>query len=430
MIRPLDVFERALLISDRYSPFSPITVFQITPCLPPGVVGQALDLLQANHSLLCACIVVEAGRPCFRTMLQVKTDFQALLRRGETHWQAVVQQELVKRIDFQAGPLFSCVYLYSEAGNADLGEIILKFHHTIADASVIYHLTNELLELCARLQTGQPIEPAVEAPNPPVLESTFPARYKGQGRIWHSLVYAFAQIGDEIGYRWRTRGKRAPSVKGPSELHTLTLDVPEELTAALARRARKEGVTLPNLLNADLLLAANRQLYLGVRLPMRTFVFADLRPYTVPPTPPSRLGCVISMLRYTLDVNPGQSIWQHALRLQTQVIRSFRRGDKYIANLFSASLMTMFTKLKAIRMGSTGLSFTALPGTLAFSNGVEVRSIVGFASNIDLGPEITATVTSYAGHWWWGFTFFENDLSVSQAQTLVENIRNILESAL
>ena len=430
MIRPLDVFERALLISDRWSPFSPITVIQITPCLPPHILGQALDLLQANHTLLRACIVEGKGRPYFEMMPQAITSYLALARSGETHWQAVVQQELAKRIDVRSGPLFNCIYLYSEARDAGPGEIILKFHHTIADGSVIYRLFNELLELCARLQTGQAVEPAAEAPIPPRLETTFPPRYKGLERIWHSMVYALAQMDDEISYRWRARGKRIPAVKDPSNLHTLILDIPDELSAALSRRARQEGVTLPNLLNVALLLAANRQLYQGLHLPMRTFVFADLRPYTVPPTPPERLGCVISMLRYTVDVNPDQSIWQQATGLQTRVIRSFRRGDKFIANLFSASLMTMFTKLKLIRMASTALSFASLPDTPAFSNGVRVSSVVGFASNIDLGPEITATVTAYAGQMRWGLTFFENDLSIAQGQALAEEIRRLLESAL
>ncbi len=151
------------------------------------------------------------------------------------------------------------------------------------------------------------------APTPlevvPPVEEQFPLSFQGLPGSAKLTKYVFAQIADEISYQRRVRGKRTPLIHLGGHGFPLTLTLPESLVDALSKACRGKRVTMNSLLNASLLLATNRYLYTGSLIPMRTFSFADLRPYTVPPSSVEHLANYISMLRYTIDVSGESDIW-------------------------------------------------------------------------------------------------------------------------
>lgn len=424
MLRKLGVFERALFISDQHAPFNVVSVLRLEDTPETDVLLAALKILQKRHPLLKGRIQIRDKGLWFEMLPDPTFPFRTLERGGDAMWMSIVEQEMNMRLDPSLGPLFRCTYLLDGVK----GEIILTFHHSILDAASGMNLLDELLETCAALQRGQPANLPVLTVVPPV-EKRFPPAFMGLKRVLPTLIYALSQMGDETGYQWHVRGRRNPPMRNGGRGHILTLFLSESLVDELARRGRQQKVTLNSLLNAALMLAVNRHLYGGQATPMRTFTFADLRPYTVPPTPAENLANYISMLRLTLNVSGGRDIWNLAKELHAKIYRSLKRGDKFIASLMSESLMKMFTTLKSMRMGSTALNYSGVVPVKPRYGDIRVTGLHGFLSSYDLGPELSSQARLFNDQIWWDFMYLDTDMDRALAGKIVEEIRLILENA-
>jgi hypothetical protein len=414
MLRKLGTFERALTLSDRHMPFNVVSVLRMENAPDPDRLGAALGMLQRRHPLLQARI----RNYHFEILPEPKLDYEVWERQGGTQWLETVEQEMNTHLEVAAG-LFRCVYLYGEAR----GDLVLTFHHAIMDASSGVDLLDELLKACAAPVERPPLEWV-----PPV-EARFPPAFKGWRGAVAMLKYAASQMGDELSYWRHVRGKRVPPVRVGGRGFPATLVLPGNLVDALARHSRREGVTLNSLLNAALVLAVNRHLYEGRRTPMRTFTFADLRPYTTPPTPPEHLANYISMLRFTLDAAGGDDVWELAGRLHGQIYPALKRGDKFIASRMSESLMKIFLTLRSLRMGAVGLNYGGSVPLAAEYGRIKVTGLHGFLSSMDIGPEVSAQARLFNDELWFDLMFLDSDLDRKAAGELIEELRVVLEAA-
>ncbi len=425
MLRELGIFERALLLSDRHSAFNVVTVLHLKQCPAPAIIQKALAALQERHPLLRARIAAHAGRRVsFGPIPNPSFPYAVIQRESSRQWMQVVESEMGQRFDVFSGPLFRAIYLNDEQH----GEVILTFHHTIMDAASGMNLLDELLRMCAALHTGERLQlPALEVV--PAIETRFPPRYAGARRILPTAAYVLSQMGDEMSYRWHARGKRIPRVQTGGRGHILTLALPEALVNALAHRARQEKLTLNSLLNATLMLAVNRRLYSGRSAPMRTFTFADLRPFTIPPTPLEALANYISMLRFTLNVSGQDDVWNLARELHQKIYRSLKHGDKFIASAMSEPLMKMFTTMKSIRMGATALNYSGAVPLQSSYGEIQVVGLHAFISAYDIGPEFASQARLFKDQLCWDFVYLDTDMDRALAERIVAEIRQILENA-
>lgn len=425
MLRPLGIFERALLISDQHAPFNVVTVLQLDPIPAPTIFEQALAMLQKRHPLMRARIGTNSrGQASFQTIPDPDVQITVTPRKADDQWIKVVEREMSEHFDVASGPLFRVIYL----GGKREGEIILTLHHTIMDAASGMNLLDELLRACAAIQAGRPFDlPALNLVSP--VEKQFPASFRSTRRIGPTLRYASSQIGDEIGYRWQARGKRIPRVHQGGRGHILTTILPEALVNQLVHRGRKERVTLNSLLNAALMLAVNRNLYAGQSTPMRTFSFADLRPYTVPATPSENLANYISMLRLTLNVSGRDDIWVLARELHAKIYGSLKGGDKFTATTMSEPLMKMLTTLRSMRMGATALNYSGAIPLQPTYGGTHVVGLHAFISAYDIGPEFASQARLFNDQLWWDFTYLDSDMDKVLAEKIIGEIRSILENA-
>jgi hypothetical protein len=198
---------------------------------------------------------------------------------------------------------------------------------------------------------------------------------------------------------------------------------------ALSKRCRAKKVTLNSLLNASLLLVTNRHCYASQLTPMRTFSFADLRPYTVPPTPAEHLANYMSMLRYTMDVSGESDIWKLTADLHDKIYRSLKQGDKFPAVRMSESLIKMFVGMKSMRMGATALNYSgAVPLDTQYGE-IQVKELHGFLSSFDLGPEVSSQARLFDNKLWMDFMFLESDMDKEMAGKIVGEVKAVLESA-
>jgi hypothetical protein len=236
---------------------------------------------------------------------------------------------------------------------------------------------------------------------------------------------------DELIYQMRTRGKRLPPVHAHSSHgHILSLQLSEELIESLAQRTRKEGMTLNSVLNAAMLIAVNRHLYAGRQVPMRTFLFASLRPYVQPPLGDEDLASYISLLRYTVPVSGGVDFWSLARNLHRKIDSSLKSGDKFVAATLAEPLMKSVTGFKPFRMSSTALNYNGVVPVQSVYGSIRVMGLHGFGSVYDLGPELFAEAQIFNSQLFWDFMYLEADMTREEAKAIVEEIKSILNAAL
>jgi hypothetical protein len=412
MLRKPGVFERALILSDKHSPFNVISVLRMENPPAPDAVRAALATLQRRHPFLSAALqpgaFVPLPEPGFR--------FSVVGRDGDSAWLERVEQEMNTRLDVSS-ELWRGLYLFGDTR----AELILTFQHAIMDAASGMNLLDELLTLCAAPADLPPLELI-----PPV-EARFPPRFKGARAFFPTLKYAAAQMADEVSYWLRARGRRVPAVRPGGRGFAASLTLPEPLVDALSRKGRQAGLTLNSLLNAALTLALNRHLYAGAPTPMRTFTFADLRPYTLPPTPVEDLANYISMLRFTLDVSGQDNLWELAQRLQAKIYPALKQGDKFIASAMSEGLMKTFLALKTMRMGAVGLNYSGAVTLKAAYGRIRLKGVHGFLSSYDIGPEVSAQARLFNDELCIDFMFRENDMGRDLAGKIIGEVIAILE---
>ena len=420
MLRKLGIFERALVISDEHAPFNVVSVLQLEHPPAPKIMGQALSILYKRHPLMRASI--KAGK--FERPAASVISFQAVEQPVEFNWLDIVEQEMNTRLD-TTSRLFRGIYLF----NAKNATLILTFHHAIMDAASGMNLLNELLQFCAEISRPDEVPPLPNLAAASAVEKSFPASFKGLVGSLKVFQYVLLQMRDEIRYQWRVRGKRILPVQLGGKGFALTITLPESLVDKLSKRCRVEKVTFNSLLNAALLLATNRWLYAGNLTPMRTFSFADLRPYTRPPTSAEHLANYISMLRFTEEVAAQSNIWAATKSLHAKIYHALKHGDKFLAVLMSESLLKMFTKLKSMRMGSAALNYSgAVPLDSQYGE-IKVIGLHAFLSSFDLGPEVSAQARLFNNELWIDFMFLETDMDRETAEKIAGEVKVILEGA-
>jgi hypothetical protein len=428
MKRELGVVERGQFVADRYAPFHIVGVLRLENVPIPQVLERSLAELQKRHPFLSANLLYEMGRFYLASLTEPALPFRTLPRLSDEHWIQVTESELENRIDSSTGPMFRCIYLYNE--DQPQAEIILTISHSIADAASVSHLLHELLITCASFADGEPVSVSKLSPAP-TAESRFPSAFRGWRLSLRIMRYAITQMVDEISYRIRTIGKRTPPFhKHSSRGHILPVKFSSDIIESFAQRARKEGVTLNSALNAALLLSVNRHLYAGNKLPMRTFAFADLRPYVEPPLSAENLACCISLLRYTVDVNGGVDFWRFSQDLHKKIYASLKQGDKFIASVMSESLLKMLVRFDSFRLCAAALNYSGVISILPGYGKIKVTEVHGFVSPYAFGPEMASQAQMFNDTLFWDFAYLEEDMNKEKAKAIVEEVKGIMKSSI
>ena len=429
MKRELGTFERALLIADKHAPFHIVSVLQLEGAPSPQIIRNALKVLQDQHPFLSVHLLKEQGRTYFETLIDPGLPFHVLPRWNDTHWVDVAEVEMARRIDTSTSPLFRCTYLYDVTH--ERAEVILTIHLTIADSASTARLMHEFLKVCASLRDQKTVPVSGQAPHTDAVETRFPPAFRGMQLNLRIFRYVLAQLADEVSYRMQTRNKRIPPLQAkPTRGHIHCIQLPEDLVDELSRRARLEKLTLNSLLNAAMLLAVNHELYAGQPLPMRTFSFANLRPYVKPPLSDQELAAYASILRYTVVVEGGLDLWQLAHDLHAKIYSSLKSGDKFVTTLITEPMIKLVARRKSFRPGATALNYNGVVPIQPNYGMMKVTGIHMFVSAYDLGPELSAQAQLFNEELFWDFTYLDADMTRDEAIAITEEIRTILAHAI
>jgi hypothetical protein len=422
--RKLAGVEYSMRLTEAVTPFNVVSVLRLEGDAPgPPQVRAALDSLQRRHPLLQARIVPARKEYFFHFDVNTPIPLEPCAPSPAQDWIAIAQEELHRAFDLAAGPLARCRYLPRESGV----DLILTIHHTIVDAASAPQLLKELLSHCAGDAIVEAGDNSQEGQRP--ASALYPEQYTGVRFAGAAAAFMARQMGDEIAFRWRSRGARKPPIAATGRCCILPVRFPSALTSALIQASRRHAVTLNAIFSAGLLSAVQRHLYPSARVPLRHIIFADLRHRLRATVPETMLGCFLTMLRFTVRVERDGSFWALARDVQESTRRAARSGARYVSESMSPGMMKMILGLRVFRMGATALSYSG-PASLPVAYGsFELIGLHAFATNITLGPEYSALVRLFRGEFWWDILYLDSDMDAASAQEIAREVQAVLEQA-
>jgi hypothetical protein len=420
MQRPMGNMETALQLVRRIGPMSVVGVLRLHNPPPVDRIRTSLDTLQSRHPLLRTRIVGPRDRLSFQVSEEVPPIPLDVIRDSdEGQWRQVVETVLNHQSDVERGPLLSVTFLGNEA--AARGDLIFAYDHSIMDSFSASTLFDQFLRSAA----GGSFAPESARSLWPPIDELVPDGWRGVKRAGRVARYLSRQIGDEIAYRWNIDG-RAPTIHHDATCRATTRTLTPEATKDLIRRARAHRLTMNSVAAAALIVATHQQMYPGESMPMRAMSFADLRHLLRPPPPPDELGCYISMLRHTVQVEPRDDLWTVASRFQSRMRRSIDRHEQLLAGTLARQTMKMLVTTKRMRMATTAVSYAGVIPAEPRYGEIEVDEIHGFISNNRLGPISTAFTTVFRGRLTWDFVFLDTDMDPGTADQVADATTSVL----
>lgn len=424
MTRKMGTIEQTQTIVNEFGSNTAVGVLRLRHLPPLEKVQGAFALLQKRHPLLQMKIAKVADEWCFETVLPCPPIPVSVVKEAVADdWVSLVQQALNSTAAVQA-PLLK-VLLLQLADEAETVDMIMVFNHAMMDAFSGIRLIEELLLLLS----GEWTEPLQTMPLLPASEALFPATMQGVGRARRLAGFMLRQAADEISYRWQARNGRQQPIHETAVCIPLSRSLSVAETGALSRAVRQQGVTLNSAVAAAQLLAVHKHVYQQEAGPLRTMIFANLRPYLQPPVSPQNLGCYITPTRQTVSLPTAPDFWTIAKGIQRNITTAMRRGDGFMNSLLSKQLVQMIIKRQSERLATTAVSYVG-PLQLRPQYGeIEVLDLHAFLANVRLGPEFTAFCQIFQGKLAWDFVYLDTDMAAETAVAIAAETCAILQRA-
>jgi hypothetical protein len=291
------------------------------------------------------------------------------------------------------------------------------------------YLADQLLTCTADCIPGNSAHPPDQVPYSglsPLLKDVLPKSFKGLGLWVHLLPFLSRLISDERKNNKAGRDVKEAPVPASSDNELYLIGFSEEETADLIKWSRKNRISLNNMITSAMILVMNRMVYGGNKTLMRTIQFANLRPYLQPPVSADQEGSFISLMRVTVPVSPGSDIVHLATYLDQQLLKSAKRGDKFLFALFSKLAMKKTIREHNTRMGTTALSFGGPIQLKRQYGNIQLNDVHGFITNIRQGPELAGFGKIFSGRLSLDMNFLSEETSRDKATLLLEEIRSLI----
>ncbi|WP_394539578.1 condensation domain-containing protein [Lysobacter enzymogenes] len=232
MKRKMMLCERVMYV-DRDSTFTIVQAARVRGAIEPQRLRAALDRVQRKHPML-RCSIEDGDPP---TIVCEDDPAPIPLRIAERidaeEWQRQSHIERETRFDSARAPLIRLTWVRGSDAQGEVGELLLACHHVICDGMSMLTLLREILALCADPQLDIGTHTGFNA-----LADILPPQVLGDRRVRRSAAWK------ALAFRlfFSLRRRRPPVPQG--EFFVLHWKLPREDTAALAARAKAEGVTV------------------------------------------------------------------------------------------------------------------------------------------------------------------------------------------
>ncbi|MCP4426700.1 MAG: hypothetical protein GY803_19580 [Chloroflexi bacterium] len=422
MKQRLGSIEQMWALAGEFSGFAAVSVLHLQNGPDPDTLRQALNQLQRRQPLLQAKIEVKNRRFYFAFPPNVPPiPLQIAARQDGEQWRQAATEALNQTLDIGVAPLMRCVYLYQPEPDTTV-DLIFIYHHAIIDAVSSLNFYEQLLSLCAGLDVD--LSPL---PSLPSADALFPPEAQGLRRLGKILGYMGRQMTDEWQFQRRLgKNARVPPIPPTANGRTLTRQLDEETTKALVRQSRRHRATMYTVLSTAMLLAVHKHLYQSQKRPLRALTFTDLRPFLNPPVANEYLGCYISMLRHTINLDGRPDFWATVRAFQESAARLTQYGEKYASPLMGKHILKMLIRYQPFRMGATAVSYIGPVKLKPAYGSTQITGLHGFISNNQLGPEYSAFGKILFGQLSWDILYLDTDMDEATAVIIADEMVAIL----
>jgi NRPS condensation-like uncharacterized protein len=414
MKRKMMLCERVMYV-DRDTTFTIVQAARIRGRLDPARLRHALDRIQLKHPML-RCSIEDGDPP--QVVLEddpAPIPLRLVERKGDEDWQHQSHIERETRFASERAPLMRAVWIHGDDSHGEpVGELLIVCHHVICDGMSMMTLLRETLALCERpeLDIGR-----LSGFNG--LEDILPAQILGDRRIRRKAALK------ALAFRlfFSLRRKRKPVPQG--EFYVLHWKLSRDDTAALAARARAEGVTLFAALAVAFSLAFRS--VKGASANGKVFSPVDIRKF-LPLIRPDGLFSAAPGTIVALDTGtaPEQvddaGFWEQArafkTRLNQRVERLTRNVHEYFIGL--EMLHSIFGQFIAERRSDLDQFDTTLSniGRIEIQQqyqGFRVETVFSPTARLPWRSTTAVLMSGYAGELDFAFTCDEASLTREQA---------------
>lgn len=430
MKRKLGCFETAEFITNQHYPFNATGVLKLSGGPSAETLRKAIDRLAHRHPLLKVKVKQE-GKHIYFVENDKPIPIDTRKRTSPELWMEVVEEELNRMLDIEKDHGLRLIYLLPEDHpSADnQSELILTFQHAIVDSASGVQLVHELLTACQTIEEKGEPGTMERLSLMPYAESMFPPAYQGLRRKWQVFTFMCHQMKNELAYRLAVRKRRKAPVILDGKCRVISMKLPESLTLELFKKTRRKRVTINNLFNAAMMMAAQKHLYNGEAYRLRNYNFANLRPYLIPPMEPQFMGSYFTLLPFDAPISKDATVWELADKVNMILYEGLKRGDKFCFSIVSPLFMRMAFKKKNMRMGDTAMSYIGNIPVAGSYGHIRIHDVHAFVSNFGLGPEYTCHVRLFEKTFYWDVVYLDSDMDETLARRITQDIFNILEGA-
>jgi len=416
MLRRLNHIEEAFTLSNERYPLCVCIALRLRNGPSTIEFQDALDNMQSRHLLLQSRIDRRWGRYVFdRLEGDVQIPLKHVQRTGDSDWERALEEELNTRYD-PSGPLLRAVHV---AGAKPEAELILVLHHAIMDGVSARLLLHELL--C--LSNGEPLEPPLSE-REQLAQHAFPAAFRGLRLAAKIAPFMIGQFWEDV--RYDRRGLVAPVAAGGYN-RIKHLIFPADVSRRINYRIGREGLSLNSVINAAILLSVRRRLHRGASKSwMRAISFADLRPFLEPAPSEAVLGCMISMLRFSVPVWDETSLLDVAHELRREIYRGGKAGSPFLVATLSKVVTRMLLLRGGARMSSSALSFLGKLDLRPRYGDTQLYEVHAFITNNVVGPELSGFGKVFLGRIELDLTYLSSEISETTANELLSEIEVLL----
>ncbi len=406
-----------------------VNIVSIQGIISFDLLRSAIDLLQKRHPLLQVHLQ-ELDDGCFFCADGTLTiPAIAIERQHEQQWLEIAENELRQKFSGEFTPLCRITLLQSST-QPYKNELIVTFHHAIADGISVLHLIHELLSYYQQLVENTPIPKVESLPLLPSLEQL----------LQKSLA--------EVNAADFTPAKPIETTSSPNLLiqqmaavsDRQTRLIPHELdqylTLQIKNRCRTEQTTVHGILCAAMMMSCAQKLSSQTPILVSCSSSINLRSSCSPTVEPSYLGCFIANVTTTHHADPKANIWDLARECQSNILRSvqnkiphYQASNAELLNKYQPAFLAQVAEHNMGRNTTTHVSNLGQCDLKAVYGSIRLESFY-FASGLNLvGTCFWLGTVTINQKLFCTFTYTNPLISMKMAEALADSVVQILTSA-
>ncbi|MEM1170822.1 MAG: condensation domain-containing protein [Cyanobacteria bacterium P01_H01_bin.35] len=428
--RKLGLVENVLDVLHNLGGIVCISVTKIEGLIQPGILQEALNLLQKRHPLLQVHIVELEDGKYFQSEDTKEIPLKVIKKHQSNQWSKVAEDELHEKFIGNTNPL--CRVTLLDGSETDkVNEIITTYHHVIIDGHSTINFIQELLSYYTKIADGDDITHPIKMQFLSPLEEIIDRSLTNKNKIQDTqknlapqlpkLELLIEQEADPIDRR----------------SHILTRIINPEITLALIESCKKEQTTIHSALSAAMLFAAGKHTFTNTPIKVSCALNVNIRKYCLPKVESEQIGCFVSQIQHNYILEANSEFWSVARECKSRIFQSIRlrtplnsfsiKDLKYMNE--NEDVMIQGAKNQMGRKNTLDISNIGKLNLEAQYGQLKLKELYFTAGQHFIGSSLWLGVLIFEQQIFLTFTYVTPLLSEKTAQLLVDSVIDNIEKA-